>query len=202
MGSGTGDAGAAAGVILVELPSIRVLFNHRISFNSLAPHYRTIEAILAGPILQRCRVAFLPQVANCRRALPLGEGPVRFLVELLTANARIEVVCVEQSPRMIEESRRALRQRGIDHRRVQFVQMDALEWRPAVESFDLVATHFFLDCFRREEFEQLISTVAKGVKDDAIWLISDFPKCHRGALNFGQPENVIRNRITALVSYA
>lgn len=149
------------------------------SFDSFAPHYRTMETILAGTILQRCRIAFLPHVGNCRQALLLGEGPGRFLVELLTANARIEVVCVEQSPRMIEESRRALRQRGIDLTRVQFVQMDVLEWRPAAESFDLVATHFFLDCFRREEIEQLISTVAKGVKDDAIWLISDFrlPAC-------------------------
>lgn len=144
------------------------------SFDGLAPYYRIMETLLVGTVLQRCRARFLPQTRHCRRALLLGEGPGRFLVELLTSNARIEVVCVEQSPRMIEESKRALRQSRIGSSRVQFVQMDALKGLPPGGPYDLVATHFFLDCFRPEEIERLILVVADNVLEGTIWLNSDF----------------------------
>lgn len=77
-----------------------------------------MELISAGGILQRCRTAFLAETAGCQRALLLGEGPGRFLVELLRVNPRVEVTCVEQSSRMIVEARRAVKRSGLDDARV------------------------------------------------------------------------------------
>lgn len=150
------------------------------SFDTFAPHYRNMEVILAGGILQRCRTAFLAKVAGCRHALLLGEGPGRFLVELLRVNPRVKVVCMEQSPRMIQEARRAVKRNGLDDARVRFEQRDALSWRPPRAAFDLVVTNFFLDCFRREELKGLIAKVAVSATDEARWLLADFRLPERG----------------------
>lgn len=149
------------------------------SFDTLAPIYRGMETVTAGRIMQDCRTSFLTATANCRRALLLGEGPGRFLVELLRTNPEVEVTCIERSPRMIQVALRHLSRQGLDHARVTFVSADALAWLPPAEKFDLVATHFFLDCFQPEELALLVPKIASCTDDGAHWLLSDFrmPEC-------------------------
>jgi len=149
------------------------------SFDTLAPYYLGMEAVLAGRILQRCRVAFLDRTVSSRRALLLGEGPGRFLAELLNVNSGVVVTCVEQSRCMIEAAAARMARLGHASARTRFEPMDALHWRPPPEAFDLIGTHFFLDCFRREELERLIPAVAGAAAPRARWLIGDFcvPPC-------------------------
>lgn len=142
------------------------------SFDTLAPYYRSMEFVMAGGVLQRCRTSYLTETINSRRALLLGEGPGRFLVELLRANPRVQVTCVERSPRMIEEARRRLGESELD--RVKFVPADALTWQPPHNTFDLVVTNFFLDCFRPEEIESLVTKIGVSATKDARWLLADF----------------------------
>jgi spermidine synthase len=98
------------------------------SFAALAPYYRMMEFMTAGSELQRCRTAFLAEAANSKQALLLGEGPGRFLGELLRTNPRVQVTCVESSPRMITAARKKL---GLSElARVRFIQADALTWQP------------------------------------------------------------------------
>lgn len=52
--------------------------------------------------------------------------------------------------------------------------MSALNWQPPAGAFDLVVTHFFLDCFRPAELGQLIARVSACTTDDARWLLADF----------------------------
>lgn len=150
------------------------------SFDTLAPHYRNLESILAGNRLQRCRTAFLAETASSRRALLLGEGPGRFLGALLRANPRVQVTCVERSPRMIQAARRAITRQGLNDERVRFQQQDALTWRPPHSAFDLVVTNFFLDCFRPDELARLVAKVAASATEDARWLLADFRVPERG----------------------
>lgn len=148
------------------------------SFNSLAPYYYGMELILAGRVLQRCRTTFLAETLNSRSALLLGEGPGLFLAELLRANRRVEVTCVERSFRMIEEARGRLSESELA--RVRFVQTDALMWLPPRDKFDLVVTHFFLDCFQPEELAVLVAKIATSATADARWLLSDFREPESG----------------------
>jgi len=144
------------------------------SFDTLAPYYRGMELVAAGGMLQRCRTSFLGDVKNCRRALLLGEGPGRFLVELLRNHRRIEITCVERSPAMIEQAMRQIKRNGLDAARVDFQQCDALRWEAPRDEYDLVATHFFLDCFRREELERLVAEIGRATTPEAQWLLTDF----------------------------
>jgi len=164
----------------VELLRTEVLNLSAMSFDTLAPYYRTLESLLAGGTLHRCRTAFLAEIKSCRCALLLGEGPGRFLAELLRANSGVEVTCIESSPRMIAQAIRHLERRGLDASRVRFQACDALAWEPPRARFDLVVTSFFLDCFRPEQTERLITKVANSTTPEAQWLLADFQVPARG----------------------
>jgi len=78
------------------------------SFDAIAPHYRWLERITAGPLLQCCRTRFLHEIRDARNILLLGEGRGRFLIELLQQNPEAQITCVDASARMLEFSRAEL----------------------------------------------------------------------------------------------
>lgn len=144
------------------------------SFDLLAPYYRPMETVLAGGMMQRCRTAFLTETKTSKRALVLGEGPGKFLTELLLANSKVTVTCIEQSPRMIDAARRSLRARRLPTERAHFEAVDALQWSGPENTFDLIVTNFFLDCFRPEQIETLTRNIARLATPHAQWLVTDF----------------------------
>lgn len=153
------------------------------SFDSIAPHYRWLEWVTAGSLLQRCRLAFLGQLANARNILLLGEGRGRFLLPLLRLNLTAQVTCLDSSVRMLELVRASLANANATDRRVRFVHQDILtltqDPRTASETFgdntyDGVASHFFLDCFPSDHMQVITSLVAEWTAPGAPWLISDF----------------------------
>jgi hypothetical protein len=58
--------------------------------------------------------------------------------------------------------------------RVQFFCADVLNFVPAYADYDLFATHFFLDCLTRDEFQILISKMMKWARPRAKWVLSEF----------------------------
>ena len=144
------------------------------SFDALAPHYRWMELVAAGNKLQRCRTAFLDEVCGARNVLILGEGNGRFLVECRRHLPGAQITCVDSSGRMLEQARQCLRRNGIPPDSITFMQVDALRWEPGGAAFDLIVTHFFLDCFRPDEIEMLIAKLARAAAPRADWLLADF----------------------------
>ena len=149
------------------------------SFDLLAPHYRWMEAVLAGSKLQRCRTAFIDEVQDARHALIVGEGNGRFLSALLRANPSVRVLCVDGSARMLERARQRLGHQELGIRDVTFVQADMTNWSPPCAGFDLIVTHFFLDCFRPEQLDAIVARITRTAAPHARWLIADFcePAC-------------------------
>lgn len=165
------------------------------SFDGLARHYRWLELVLAGGVLQRCRTAFLDRTRRAESVLLLGEGNGRFLCPFLQANPAARVVCVEQSAQMIREARRALLRSGIHPERVAFVHQDVLHWEPPAQEFDLIVTHFFLDCFTREQLRFLVPRIAGAGRSGCIWLWADFQLPPAGFLR-------LRARVAHKLMYA
>jgi hypothetical protein len=135
------------------------------SFDALAPYYRGMEFLLAGSLLHRCRTAFLQEAAQARTALLLGESPGRYLIELLRVKPRMDVTCVNSSARMLAVAREHLPAPRFS---------DWRAWSGDGGPFDLVATHFFLDCFRADQLAELVPKVAASASSSAIWVLSDF----------------------------
>jgi ubiquinone/menaquinone biosynthesis C-methylase UbiE len=144
------------------------------SFDALAPHYRWMEFLLAGEKLQRCRTAFLSEARACSNVLIPGEGNGRFLVECRRRLPNARITCVDASVRMLELARRRIERFGLSCNRIEFIQADALIWTAPSQAFDLIVTHFFLDCFRSDQLEGLVAKLSRAATPHASWLIADF----------------------------
>ena len=146
------------------------------SFDVLAPHYRWMEALLAQEKLQRCRLAFLDTVAATRpqNILIVGQGPGRFLVECRRRLPWARIQCVDSSEGMLSVARKRLERAGLDSKNVSFVHCDVLEWDAPAGSADLLVTHFFLDCFRADQLQQVVSRLAAAACPESCWLLADF----------------------------
>lgn len=144
------------------------------NFDRIARHYRWIEALCAGRLLQRSRIAWLEEVLHCRNALILGEGNGRFLTALLQRHADIQVTCIDSSQVMLDLARQRILRDGHDPSRVRFVHADALAWHPPHAAFDLIVTHYFLDCLSADAVAAIVHKLAATSTSDAIWLLADF----------------------------
>jgi len=140
-------------------------------FDRLARIYRWMEYATFGPYLARCRFAFLPELATCRRALVMGDGDGRFAARLLRANREVEIDTLDASQAMLST---LLRRTGEDAVRVRTYCADAREWRPADEPYDVAVTHFFLDCLTTDEICGLAKRVRGAVSTSGRWVVSEF----------------------------
>lgn len=144
------------------------------SFDLVAPHYRWLEKIAFGNALQRARTCWIDTIARPKRTLILGEGDGRFLCELVRAYPMIDVDCIDASEAMLHLARaRLLRMHPESFSGVHFIHDDILKWSPR-KSYDLLVTHFFLDCFPGKELQAIIAKLASAAEPAALWLITDF----------------------------
>lgn len=143
------------------------------SFDRLAPHYRWMEAVLAGGMLQRCRTRWLPAVRDARRALLVGEGHGRMLEACARALPRCEFTVLDRSEGMLRQAQRRWRRLGRTPPAT-FQAVDVRTWTAAGCDFDLVVTNFFLDCFAPDELARVIAGISAAASPSAHWLVSDF----------------------------
>ena len=141
-------------------------------FDPLAKPYRYLEYLTFGPFLHRTRTHYLPQLTHASQALVLGDGDGRFTAALLMANPRVKVHAVDISPRMLTVlTRRA----HPNHGRLTTEQADLRLWQPDSNAhYDLVTTHFLLDCLTTQQVSELARRLAPSLTPNAQWLISDF----------------------------
>src|SRR5258705_66036 len=82
--------------------------------------------------------------------LVLGPGRGLFVERFLQSNRGASVVCVDSSMRMLALTRDRIVRSVENPERVIFVRADVLDdqvdWLDENDSFDLVVSHFFLDC--------------------------------------------------------
>ena len=141
-------------------------------FDRIARIYKWMEWLSFGPLLGRCRRAFLARMASRRRALVIGDGDGRFTASLLRANPNVSVDAVDASRAMLNEM---LRRTRPHHLRVRTHIADARQWQPPANvRYDLVATHFFLDCLTTPEISSLSESIRPALEPHALWVISEF----------------------------
>lgn len=147
------------------------------NFNGLARAYRWMEWLSFGPCLWRCRCAFLDNMTSSRAALVLGDGDGRFTARLLEENQTILIDAVDASPSMLA---RLIQNAGRNSARVRIHPADARSWEPTDADFDLIVSHFFLDCLTTDEVAALATKLRPCVTDHAQWVVSEFAIPDRG----------------------
>jgi ubiquinone/menaquinone biosynthesis C-methylase UbiE len=148
-----------------------------VSFDAVAPWYRTLETVAFGDALQRARLACLAEIQPPTRVLIVGEGNGRFLLELLRMHPSTEIDCVDASGRMLELARQRI---GDECNRVRFLHRDITAWAPPEGNYDLIVTHFVLDCFPSDQLAEMVETLSRAATADANWLLADFSLPARG----------------------
>jgi len=129
--------------------------------------YRWLEYAAFGRALERRRLRYLPEAGRSRRALVLGDGDGRFLAQLLRKAPEVQAEVVDSSKVMLDLARGRA-----GSRRVNYHHCDAQTFAPP--QVDLVVTHFFLDCFDRDDLQKLVSRVAEAAQPGAMWVVSEF----------------------------
>ena len=133
----------------------------------IARVYRWLEYAAFGNLLQRCRLEFLGVCGQCRRALVLGDGDGRFTAVLVERYPALAVIAVEGSEAMLALARKRV------SGNVQFTRADIRDM-PLEGSYDLITTHFVLDCLTNAEVQDLAVRLSKNASPGALWIISEF----------------------------
>jgi hypothetical protein len=126
------------------------------NFDRVARIYRWAEYLSLGPMLERTRNHFLPQLSDRSCALVLGDGDGRFLARLLRQNPELHAAAIDTSATMLH------------------LLKIASEAKIIAFSPDLIVTHFFLDCLLQQEAVDLAQHLAAHTSSGTLWLVSDF----------------------------
>ena len=135
----------------------------------IARYYRWLEYAGFGKALERRRAAFVGCVSGARKILALGDGDGRGLEALLRANPLAEADTVDCSSRMLQLAR-ARTGSG----RVRYHHANILEQPLPGSNYDLIVTHFFLDCFEEADLERVADLAVQAAHPGSRWIISEF----------------------------
>jgi ubiquinone/menaquinone biosynthesis C-methylase UbiE len=140
-----------------------------VNCDRIARCYRWLEYAGFGRALEHRREAFLSEVANARRVLVLGDGDGRALAALLKAAPQAQIDYVDLSARMLKLARGRAGDLRVTYRRD-----DARTTPLPAAEYDLIVTHFFLDCFDAADQAHLLDRITGAAKPQARWLVSEF----------------------------
>jgi ubiquinone/menaquinone biosynthesis C-methylase UbiE len=145
------------------------------NYSSLARVYAPLEWLSFGRALARRRTCFIadPRIAHARHALIFGDGDGRFTAALLERYPTLAITAVDASAAMLGELERRVRMQS-PSARLDLHCADVRSWSIPDVEYDLVASHFFFDCFTTRELTNLVSRVAPKLSPNAHWLVSDF----------------------------
>jgi hypothetical protein len=146
------------------------------NFDRVARIYRWAEYMSLGPMLERTRNHFLPQLSDRSCALVLGDGDGRFLARLLRQNSELRAIVIDSSATMLHLLKKRCAFAG---NRIQTRQASASDLAVTKESImafspDLVVSHFFLDCLPQQAVADLTQHIAAQISTGTLWLVSDF----------------------------
>ena len=119
-----------------------------------------------------------------KNILLLGDGDGRFAAAFLqskraAANQTAHLDFVDCSAGMVRLAKKRIQKMGLHASAVQFRPDDA-RVAPFRGPYDLVVSHFFLDCFSTLELRGMIPRIAAATTPDAKWLVSEFAIPPRG----------------------
>ncbi|MGJ8635068.1 MAG: class I SAM-dependent methyltransferase [Luteolibacter sp.] len=140
------------------------------SYDRFAPFYTFAETLVFGRVLQKARCAGLVDTSP-KRVLIIGDGNGRFLERAVPVWPDAQFVSIDASAGMLRQAKK--RVKGAH---VRFIHADVFDGLHEIQgqTFDVIVTHFFLDCFHEKTLQKLIPTLSKMLTDTGVWYVSDF----------------------------
>lgn len=158
------------------------------NFDSVARLYRWVEYLSFGTLLERCRFHYLDQCMESRQGLILGDGDGRFTARLFASNPVLRADAVDLSPAMLmqleQRVARAItklaRTRRPEEIRLRTICADVRNFIPTAEGYDLVVSHFLLDCLTDRDVQNLVEHIVPRLAPRSFWLVSEFAVPEKG----------------------
>ncbi|MEM1225114.1 MAG: class I SAM-dependent methyltransferase [Planctomycetota bacterium] len=163
---------------LEQTPDMEEAQRSRRGYDRLSRPYRWLETIVFGGQLQRARTQLLGQLSRPARALVLGDGDGRLLVEFARQYRETSILSIDQSCRMIRAQRR--RMANVPDHNVTWVQADVRTLQLATRRFDVLIMPFFLDCFTEPELHESLPRWLGWATPTGSVLVIDFVVPPRG----------------------
>ena len=142
-----------------------------VDFSILSPIYDFLGSIVFFGALHRSQIYFLDQLKKPDRALIIGGGTGRFLVDLLKSEKVKNITYVDISAGMFAKAKKKVSALGKENQ-VEFI-CGGLEAVPD-RQYDLICTHYFLDCFEEEELCLMLSKLRGLLSKEGEWHFTDF----------------------------
>ncbi len=143
-------------------------------FDRLAPVYDALSQLASAGRIHRSQLTLLPLLPRTPRALVVGGGTGRFLVELLRTDRVDRAVSLDASAAMTRRAARRLARLGSELTGRAELRVGGLERLRPGERFDLVVTHCFLDLFEDRELAGVVDRLEAALEPSGLWLFSDF----------------------------
>ena len=150
--------------------------SHR-SFDNLSKIYWLVEYIVFGNILEQTRKSShrvfesLPQA----RVLALGDGDGRFSCDTLNRFANIHIDSLDSSKGMINTATDRIHRSDSNLlNRYKPIVADALSHKYPIDSYDIVVSQFFLDCFTDDQVKELVARLSLTLKPGGYLCYADF----------------------------
>ena len=152
-----------------QLAGWQVHENDAANFDRLAGVYRWMEWLSFGPSWHAAGRIFRRNEAGAAGARSRRRGRALYSSAASVKQCRTG----GRGGRKRGHAARALRSAGRDAQRVRTYMADARRWTER-EPYDMVATHFFLDCLTTDEVRELAARVRPALAQDAVWVVSEF----------------------------
>ncbi|MCM8538240.1 MAG: class I SAM-dependent methyltransferase [Lentisphaeraceae bacterium] len=141
----------------------------QIDFSAIAPVYDLLGALFFGGKLHNSQLENLKNIpSKFKHILVIGGGTGKFLKELVASKQFEKLTYIDISPKMIDLAKSKVP----DTKNIDFIVGD--ETTIPDHSFDLIVTHYFLDCFDQTEFEKIADLLLSQLCAGGYWSMVDF----------------------------
>jgi ubiquinone/menaquinone biosynthesis C-methylase UbiE len=137
------------------------------NYDAVAWFYEQSSRLYSTNQIRKSKAAQIQYIRPGDRVLYLGVGAGEDALMAAARGAR--VTCIDLSRKMLDRLDRRLRQRGLA---AELLCQDARQ-HERVGEYDVVATNYFLNCFRAESMKSMLRLAASFCRPGGCFMIAD-----------------------------
>ncbi len=143
-------------------------------FNRLSGTYDLMLRITSGNAILRSQTTLLYTLPKLHRALIIGGGTGSFLIELLKQKEVDHITYLDFSEGMIAQAQKKLKKEFPESlSRIDFV-CGTIDDLSIEKKYDAVFTNYFLDLFKEEELDHILTKTYSLLTTGGHWYLTDF----------------------------
>lgn len=148
--------------------------NAKVNFSNITPIYDLLGTLAFAGRLHKSQQYMLELYPkSVENILIIGGGTGKFLTEIVSSIKFNELIYIDISPGMIKSARKKIVKNSPDQlSNIEFI-CGGINNLPK-KDYDLVITHYFLDCLTPESYLKIVEELKNSLKPTGLWSMVDF----------------------------